>query len=92
MHASTNSQVAQELLGDFKPDASLVLLAQWNFFRQRAGSNDCGLAFWYVLESLMKDLRRERPKSLYPDTKSFRKQLQSVCRKPRGEKERRCGC
>ena len=90
MKSSSNRRYA-ELILKYITEAAGVSFSlpypQSNNFRQRKGSNDCGLAVWYVLESLMKEQRKERPKSLYPDTHHFRHQLARLCTKLRGEKE-----
>jgi hypothetical protein len=63
------------------------LPATKNQYRQSAGTNDCGLCGWWILEQRMKERRGEGKGSLYPDPKRYRATLHTLCIKLTKEKE-----
>jgi hypothetical protein len=63
------------------------LPATKNQYRQTAGSNDCGLCGWWVMEQRMKERRGEGKGATYPDPKRYRATLHTLCIKLTKEKE-----
>ena len=51
-----------------------------NYYRQKAGSNDCGLAGLLELENLMKECRGEGRNMLYPDPSKMRTKMNTILR------------
>ena len=49
-----------------------------NTYRQGRGTNDCGLALWWVLEDKMRELRGEGCRTVYPNPANYRKQLATL--------------
>jgi len=80
--AGKNCSYAKKILRlcTLKPaDASFVELPpKTNKYRQRPGSNDCGLVVWYALEDAMKQLRMEGSRKLMPQPDVWRQRLQTL--------------